>query len=95
MKNNVLPQKNITNLSIYASLIKLLSNIKFKIANFIEFQIIKLLGPYLHYAIDRILSEKEQNKFIPKYEIDSRDYDSMKYTVKHYFKLQNKSGTSI
>ena len=60
MKNNVLPQKNTTNLSIYTSLSKLFSNIKFKIANFIEFQIIKLLGPYLHYAIDRILVKKSK-----------------------------------
>ena len=49
----------------------------------------------MHYAIDRILSEKEQNKFIPKYEIDSSDYDSMKYVVKNYFKLQNKLHTNL
>lgn len=95
MKNNDLPQKNTNNLRAFASINKLFSNIKFKIANFIEFQIIKWLGPYLHYAIDRILSEKEQNKFIPKYEIDSRDYDSMKYVVKNYFKLQNKLHTNL
>ena len=95
MKNNVLTQKNSFSPKIIASLSKLFSNIKFKITNFIKFQIIKWLGPYLHYAIDRILSEKEQSKFIPKYKIDSKDYDSMKYVVKHYFKLQNELHTNL
>ena len=89
MKNNDLPQKSQVKNTIFTSIINVYNRIKSKISTLIEFQIIKWLGPYLHYAIDRILSEKEQNKFIPKYEIDSSDYDSMKYVVKNYFKLQN------
>ena len=95
MKNNDLPQKSQVKNTIFTSIINVYNRIKSKISTLIEFQIIKWLGPYLHYAIDRILSEKEQNKFIPKYEIDSSDYDSMKYVVKNYFKLQNKLHTSL
>ncbi len=95
MKNNDLPQKSQAKNTIFTSIINVYNRIKSKISTLIEFQIIKWLGPYLHYAIDRILSEKEQNKFIPKYEIDSSDYDSMKYVVKNYFKLQNKLHTNL
>ncbi len=95
MKNNDLPQKSQVKNTIFTSIINVYNRIKSKISILIEFQIIKWLGPYLHYAIDRILSEKEQNKFIPKYEIDSSDYDSMKYVVKNYFKLQNKLHTNL
>lgn len=95
MINNDLPQKSQEKNTIFTSIINVYNRIKSKISTLIEFQIIKWLGPYLHYAIDRILSEKEQNKFIPKYEIDSSDYDSMKYVVKNYFKLQNKLHTNL
>ena len=95
MKNNVLPQKLQVKNTIFTFIISVYNRIKSKISTIIEFQIIKWLGPYLHYAINRILNEKEQNKFIPKYEIDSSDYDSMKYVVKNYFKLQNKLHTNL
>ena len=95
MKNNDLPQKLPAQHTIVASITNIYNRIKSKFSSFIEFQIIKWLGPYLHYAIDRILSEKEKNKFTPKYEIDSRDYDSMKHVVKHYFRLQNELHTNL
>ncbi len=95
MKLNDLPKKYLVNNTIFSSIISACNRIKSKFGTFIEFQLIKWLGPYLHYAIDRIHSEKEQSKFIPKYEIDSRDYDSMKYVVKNYFKLQNKLHTNL
>ena len=95
MINNALPNKSSNKITIFASVQSIFQSIRLKISSFLETQLIKWLGPYLHYAIDQILSEKEQSKFTPKYQVDSRDYDSMKYVVKNYFKLQNKFHTNL
>ena len=95
MKNNVLPNKSSNNSTIFAPFQSIVQSISLKISSFIVTKLIEWLGPYLHYDLERIIDEKDSNKKTPKYEIDSRDYESMKYIVRSFFQAQNKAHISF